>query len=75
MDIQKIVYDYASYDEGLTDSDIKNLIDNELPMITIDDYNKVGSVNTCIVIDDNIINYHWDVIRTLNIALHAIQGN
>ena len=70
MDIKKIVYDYASYDEGLTDNDIKNLITENFKDITYQDYLNFEAVNTCVIIDGNVINYHNDVINTIYYILN-----
>lgn len=60
-EIQKLVDNYpAKYEDGLTDAEIKD-ITSKIPNINMDKVYDALYGNTCMMIDNNIINYHHDV--------------
>ena len=60
-EIQKLVDKYPSkYENGLTDAEIKD-ITSKIPNINMDKVYNALRGNTCIMIDNNMINYYHDV--------------
>jgi len=62
-ELQDLVYNYKTkYEEGFTDSEIKSLL-IELK-IDEESFNQSLGVNTCMIVDNEIITYHSDVFKT-----------
>jgi hypothetical protein len=64
--LNKIVYSYnTKYDQGFTEDEIFSLIKQIGGDINIARFNDAMMGNTCMVIDNQIINYHCDVLTAL----------
>jgi hypothetical protein len=64
-EIIKTVNNYSTKNkEGFTDIEIRNLI-NQFPTINLTKFNDAFNGNTCMVINNEIINYHCDVINAI----------
>jgi hypothetical protein len=62
--ITNIVYSYPTkYEYGFTASEIKKLISEY--EINEDNFNTALGVNTCMMIDNEIITYHCDIEKAL----------
>jgi hypothetical protein len=68
MDVRKIVNDYPTkYSYGFTDEELNSLLkSNDLDIQEV--YNNMG-VNTCMVIDEQVITYHTDIIRGIQLTI------
>ena len=61
IEIEKIINNYpAKYKEGLTEAEIDD-ITSKIPNINMQKVYDALNGNTCIVIDNNLINYYHDV--------------
>lgn len=67
--LRDLVYKYdTKHKEGFTNKEITQLL-SKFPDVDQDkfDYEQMG--NTCMLIDDKVINYHVDVLRALRAGL------
>ena len=65
MNLEKLVYDYPTKNkEGFTDSEQLELL-KKFPDIDMEKYNKALGVVTCLVIDEETVIYHCDVLTAL----------
>jgi hypothetical protein len=64
--IEEIVNDkeWRKYEEGFTNLEL-SIILNKYDNINLDKYNDAMMGNTCMMIDNNMINYPWDVRTAL----------
>ena len=69
INLQEYVYNYPTkHKEGFTDKELKELF-KAFPSVNMDKANNAMNGNTCMVIDDEIINYHCDVLAALRCGL------
>jgi len=69
MNIEKLINEYPTkYKEGFTPSEEKKLL-SKFPDINMDKYNSAMMGNTCMIIDDEIITYHCDMITALKCGI------
>jgi hypothetical protein len=65
INIENMVYEYPTINkEGFIQSEIDKLL-TWFPTINIEKFNDAMIGNTCIMINDEIINYHCDVYKAL----------
>lgn len=72
--LKKIVYKYKTkYENGF----IKSEIDTLLEELNINEnrFNKALGVNTCMVIDGEVITYHTDILKGLVCAIENREQN
>ena len=62
--INKVNNFKTKYEDGFTSSEIDLLL-NDYPSVTLDKFNSYLGCVTCIIIDDEVILYHDDVINAL----------
>ena len=61
IEIEKIINNYpAKYKEGLTEAEVDD-ITSKIPNINMQKVYDALNGNTCMIIDNNLINYHHDV--------------
>ena len=61
IEIEKIINNYpAKYKEGLTEAEVDD-ITSKIPNINMKKVYDALNGNTCMIIDNNLINYHHDV--------------
>jgi hypothetical protein len=61
---QKVLNYKTKHEEGFMDSEVEELL-KEFPEINMEMFNEALWGNTCMVIDEKIINYHCDIIKAL----------
>lgn len=72
--IQKAVIDYPTkYKEGFINIEIVDLLENL--NINKKKFNKAMGVNTCMLIDGNLITYHTDIIKGIVCAIEDREQN
>ena len=63
------VYNFKTkHKQGFIQSEMKTLLE-DYPGINMDKFNLAMTGNTCMVIDDEIINYHCDVLTALRCGI------
>lgn len=74
QEIEKIVLKYKTkYKEGFIQSEIDDLL--EKLNVNEKRFNKAMGVNTCMVIDGNLITYHKDVLKGVVCAIENREQN
>lgn len=69
MNIKKVVNSFKTKNkEGFTESELKEFL-KSYPEVNMDKFNNAMMGNTCMVIDNEIINYHCDVELALRCGL------
>lgn len=64
--IEQQVNSYPTkYPQGFTSKEIDDFLNKHYPEIHRDLFNERHGVNTCMLIDDEVIHYHIDIITTL----------
>lgn len=67
--VTKIVSEFKTkYQQGFTREEIKKILE-KFPNINMDKFNDALFCNTCMLIDDEIITYHSDIITALRCGL------
>lgn len=65
MNIKEKVFSFPTkHKEGFVQSEIVTLL-KDYPDIDMDKFNSALAGNTCMVKDDKIIYYHWDIEKAL----------
>jgi hypothetical protein len=65
MNIEKKVYEYTTkHKQGFTSAEIDELL-KEFPDIDMEKFNYAMDGNTCMLIDEEVIMYHIDVLKAL----------
>jgi hypothetical protein len=72
MDIRKIISEYSTkHIYGFTNKEISTLLEKyDVDQTT---FNKELGTNTCMIIDDEVITYHTDIIRAINKVKNNLQ--
>jgi hypothetical protein len=69
MDIRKIVNDYPTkYTYGFTNDELNSLL--KLNDLDIQEVHENMGVNTCMIIDNQEITYHTDIIRGIQLTIN-----
>ena len=59
------VYNFKTkHKQGFTNNEMKTLLE-DYPDINMDKFNDAMTGNTCMVIDDEVVTYHCDVLTAL----------
>lgn len=70
--IEKQVNEYKTkYPQGFTSDELQDFLDKNYPHFAGNKFNKAMGINTCMMIDGELIHYHIDIIT----ALHKLTGN
>jgi hypothetical protein len=73
--IQKLVYNYPTmYAEGFTNKEVKDLA-SKIPNINMKKVNNSLYCNTCIKIENELINYHHDVLLAITCGVQNRDVN
>lgn len=66
IELEEIVYNFPTkYEEGFTLEEQKDLIKSKFNHINFEEFKKALGVNTCMVIDEQVITYSVDVYFAL----------
>lgn len=72
MNIYFQVCEYPTkYPQGFTSNELQEFLNKNYPQFVGDKFNKAMGINTCQIIDNEVIHYHIDIIT----ALHKLTGN
>tara|TARA_R110002012_G_scaffold275619_1_gene462268 strand:- start:165 stop:419 length:255 start_codon:yes stop_codon:yes gene_type:complete len=72
QELHNLVYGYKTKNkEGFTPKEMFDLLNNNFPKITKEQFNNCIGVRTCIIIEGEIITYHTDIFYAL---LQIIEG-
>jgi hypothetical protein len=74
QELQDKVYNYnTKYSDGFIKDEIENLLEE----LNINEkrFNKALGVNTCMMIDGNVITYHSDILKGVVCALENREQN
>lgn len=72
MNIEKQVNSFQTkYPQGFTSDELKEFLNKNYPQFVGSRFNNAMGINTCMMIDDEIIHYHIDIVT----ALRKLTGN
>ena len=72
MSIEKQVNNFQTkYSQGFTSNELQEFLTENYPQFVGEKFNKAMGMNTCQIIDNEVIHYHIDIIT----ALHKLTGN
>ena len=72
MNIEKQVNSYPTkYPQGFTSNELQEFLNKNYPQFVGDKFGKAMGINTCMIIDNELLHYHIDIIT----ALHKLTGN
>lgn len=72
--LEEMVYTFpCKYTQGFVDEEINELL--AFYNIERKDFNDKHGINTCMLIDNEIINYHCDIYSTINCCLQKRNKN
>lgn len=67
--LKKLVYNYKTkYEQGFIKQEMIDIC-NKLK-VDQDMFSGALGINTCMVINDEVITYHWDILKALTICIN-----